>query len=120
MVPKPTAPIASAPTRPTNMVSTTPIAIHPSAASTKGPARRIIGNSSSRTRLVCSRWVQSNDTTYDSKILDGVPDCAFWNCGGHVVGAKSKRSAQRPVLFSAGDAGYGHDRDQRDRYAIGL
>ena len=44
----PTAPIAAGPSRPTIAMSTSPIAIHPSSATTIGVARRMVGGSSPR------------------------------------------------------------------------
>src|SRR6185437_7240215 len=48
LVPRLTAPIASALTRPTTIVSTTPIIIQPTSASTSGAARRAIARISAR------------------------------------------------------------------------
>ena len=45
-LPMPTAPIAAGPSRPTIARSTSPIAIHPSSATTIGVARRMVGGSS--------------------------------------------------------------------------
>jgi len=47
-LPRLTAPMASAPSRPTNSVSTIPMAIQPSSARITGPARDSIGLSSVR------------------------------------------------------------------------
>ena len=47
-LPTPTAPIAAGPSRPTMAMSTSPIAIHPSSATTIGVARRTVGGSSPR------------------------------------------------------------------------
>ena len=45
-LPRLTAPMASAPSRPTKTVSTTPMAIQPSSARTTGPASLSMGRSS--------------------------------------------------------------------------
>src|SRR5258708_10124609 len=55
------APMASAPRRPTNMVSSTPMAIQPSTASTSGVARPSIARSSVRSIFIC-RYSSFADT----------------------------------------------------------
>ena len=54
LLPSPTAPVASAPSGPTVIVSTIPIAIQPSSATTTGIASRSIGPTSVPTRAVAA------------------------------------------------------------------
>src|SRR5579863_6771849 len=104
MVPKPTAAIDSALTRPTTIVSTRPIAIQPSSASTMGAAKRVMAvNSDCGTRLLFHFRVRvfNDERNGDSFRIQSRGSRDFWLRRSLRLGAGFKQSgAQRDLQLS--------------------